>query len=409
MAMSWSTPQGMGLSALLMAEGVVPILGERPVCRRDLGRDLAEVAELSRASNIPPENASYPESPGAETPGDGKANDTPPPVPPRHPAVPGATFSPRQLAHVTALLWAIAGAIALAAILLPHGSSVNVTGWIGMAGFAGIVSVTELLLGERLPLWPNYVTQVLSVAAISAGIEFAHKSPLAFAICSLFLLPTIFAASNYPTPLLLVYLALQSGVSAGVLLTSGVPGAIAGWVALTGTTCTVGVVVHLQQQALKVAAVTDPLTGLANRRAFEPMLAHELARCDRLGHPLCVAVIDLDGFKEVNDTLGHQEGDRVLAQLSSAWSSALRPFDILARAGGDEFVLLLPSTDTSQAVEVLGRLARASSQDFSAGVALATHGSGVEDMLHRADGACYAAKHTGRRQVAVAPDRTSHG
>jgi len=325
---------------------------------------------------------------------------------PRHPNV-SSSISPRQLARFTALLWSIAAAIALVATFVPHGATVNVAGWIGLAAFAGIVAVTELLIGERLPIWPNYVTQILSVLAISIGVEFAHKSAVAFAISSLFLLPTIFAASNYPSFLLLVYLAVQSGVSAGVLLTSGVPGAFAGWVAMAGTTCTVGLVVHVQQKALKVAAVTDPLTGLANRRAFEPMLERELARCERLGHPLSVAVIDLDGFKEVNDALGHQEGDRVLAEMSQAWSGALRPFDVLARAGGDEFVLLLPSTDTVHAVEVLGRLARASAQDFSAGVAIAVPGSRVEDMLRRADNACYAAKHKGRRQVAVSPIPTT--
>lgn len=317
-------------------------------------------------------------------------------------------ISPKQIARFTALLWGIGAAIALAASFLPHGPRVDVSGWIGLAVFAAVVAVTELLIGERLPVWPNYVTQVLSLVGISVGVVFAHHSALAFAICSLYLLPTIYAASNYPSWLLALYLLVQSGVSAAVLLTSGVPGAVAGWVAMAGTAATVGLVVHVQQDALKVAAATDPLTGLANRRAFEPVLARELARCERLGHPLSVAIIDLDRFKEVNDALGHQAGDRVLAETSRAWTTALRPFDVLARAGGDEFVLMLPSTGGGQAVEILGRLTRASSQGFSAGVAEAGPGSRVEDMLRRADDACYEAKRRGRGQIAVS-DRKSEG
>jgi len=79
-------------------------------------------------------------------------------------------------------------------------------------------------------------------------------------------------------------------------------------------------------------------------------------------------IIDLDHFKEVNDVHGHQEGDRVLRDVSRRWTEALRGSDVLARAGGDEFVLLLPSTDQVQASDMLGRLAGTTDQAFSAGL-----------------------------------------
>jgi len=161
-------------------------------------------------------------------------------------------------------------------------------------------------------------------------------------------------------------------------------------------------VVHILHQALKVAATTDPLTGLANRRALEPVLAREIARCARLGHPLCLVVMDLDHFKDVNDAYGHEHGDRLLAEVSAAWCGQLRSSDVLARAGGDEFVLLLPSTGAAQAVDVLGRLYRATSQPFSAGIALAAPGCSVEDLLRDADDACYQAKQTGGGQIVLA-------
>jgi diguanylate cyclase (GGDEF)-like protein len=132
------------------------------------------------------------------------------------------------------------------------------------------------------------------------------------------------------------------------------------------------------------------------------VLGRELARCARLGHPLCLAVIDLDRFKDVNDEFGHHVGDRVLAEVSRAWCGELRAADVLARSGGDEFVLLLPSTAADQALAVLARLAGATTQPFSAGVAVASPASTVEGVLHAADGACYRAKQLGGSRVVVA-------
>jgi len=163
-----------------------------------------------------------------------------------------------------------------------------------------------------------------------------------------------------------------------------------------------GLVVHVLQEALKVAATTDSLTGLVNRRAFEPILDRELARCARLGHTVTLVVLDLDDFKAVNDDLGHQEGDRALVEVTRAWSAQLRAADVLARAGGDEFVLLLPSTGARNAMDVLARLSRSSLQRFSAGVAVADPGTCAADVMRRADGACYGAKRLGGGQVVIA-------
>ena len=170
--------------------------------------------------------------------------------------------------------------------------------------------------------------------AVTGAVLCAHHSPVSDGIAGLYVLPTIFTASFYSTRAFTIYLAAQAATSGAVLLTSGVIGASAGWAVLLGTTVTVGVAVHVLQQALQLAATTDPLTGLVNRRAFEPILARELHRCARLDHPLCLVVIDLDHFKEVNDAHGHQEGDRLLAEVSRRWTETLRSTDVLARAGG---------------------------------------------------------------------------
>jgi len=311
-------------------------------------------------------------------------------------------ISPKQVAQFSALLWAIAAAIGLLVILLPHGHGVVLAGWIGLTAFAVLVALWMAWIGERQPEWANYVLSVAAVFAASAAVGSARHDPLGYALCGLYLLPTIFAASFYDRPAFLAYLVVQAGLSAAVLFTSGLPGAPGAWVAVVGTTSTVGLVVHVLQRALKVAATTDPLTGLVNRRAFEPVLRRELSRCERLGHPLTLVVLDLDNFKSVNDDLGHEEGDRALMEVTKAWSKELRLSDVLARAGGDEFALLLPSTGWRPAMDVLARLSRSSSQRFSAGVAVAEPGSSVKDVTRRADDACYEAKHMGGGQVVVA-------
>src|ERR1019366_5011231 len=241
-------------------------------------------------------------------------------------------------------------------ILLPHGRGENVAGLSIIAAGAGVVAIGNFWQGEHIGQRANYFLSLLALLAVSAAVLCAHHSPVVDGIAGLYVLPTIFTASFYSTRAFAIYLVAQAATSGAVLLTSGVVGASAGWAVVVGTTVTVGVVVHVLQQALKVAATTDPLTGLVNRRAFEPILARELHRCARLEHPLCVVVMDLDHFKEVNDAFGHQAGDQLLGEVSRAWSETLRSTDVLARAGGDEFVLLLPSTNRSHAVDMLSRL-----------------------------------------------------
>src|SRR4029079_11124669 len=103
-------------------------------------------------------------------------------------------------------------------------------------------------------------------------------------------------------------------------------------------------------------ARTDPLTGLANRRVFAERLQTELVRAQRTRTPLCVVIIDLDGFKQINARLGHRAGDEILVRIGTAWQPELRAGDCLARYGGDEFALVLPNATTTDAAEVIQRL-----------------------------------------------------
>jgi diguanylate cyclase (GGDEF)-like protein len=152
---------------------------------------------------------------------------------------------------------------------------------------------------------------------------------------------------------------------------------------------------------LEELAHTDALTGLANRRAWESELARGLARAQRSGEPVSVAVIDIDNFKAVNDARGHGGGDALLIQVAQRWSEAIRPDDVLARVGGDEFAVLMPACTAVEAAYLIGRLrARMPSPDTcSVGVATWDGAELPDRLVLRADAALYEAKREGRDRV----------
>lgn len=165
----------------------------------------------------------------------------------------------------------------------------------------------------------------------------------------------------------------------------------------------IGVREHLEAE-LRHLAEHDSLTGLFNRRRLEAELARELARARRSGVPVCVAVLDLDGFKAFNDTNGHAAGDELLRMLATSWSSQLRASDLLGRFGGDEFLALLPDCRREQGFEVVERLRRTGAREAtcSAGLAVSEPGDDVASLIARADRALYEAKRGGRDMLALA-------
>jgi diguanylate cyclase (GGDEF)-like protein len=162
-------------------------------------------------------------------------------------------------------------------------------------------------------------------------------------------------------------------------------------------------------------ASTDALTGLANRRHLEELGRRELARARRSGRPLAVALLDVDRFKSINDTLGHAAGDDVLVAMASLLRGVLRDCDAVARWGGEEFCLLLPDTDAAGACVAVARLLaclRAEALPSRVGPVIVTASVGVtvaspaarelEEVLGRADEALYRAKREGRDRWCLA-------
>ena len=167
----------------------------------------------------------------------------------------------------------------------------------------------------------------------------------------------------------------------------------------------------------------DPLTGVFSRRHFMAMTERELANAARYSTPLSVLMLDIDDFKQVNDTYGHQIGDLVLQQFGKLFQGLLREVDIVGRYGGEEFAVVLPRTDLAQAFEVSERLRRVIEQNeiplkhglplkISVSIGISAFKDATENidaLLGRADKALYDAKHRGRNRVCVYENETPVG
>lgn len=168
---------------------------------------------------------------------------------------------------------------------------------------------------------------------------------------------------------------------------------------------------HNLKARIEELAATDDLTGVLNRRMYEITVRQEMARCRRYTQPLSMIMVDIDHFKNINDTLGHSRGDLVLRGIADAISDNLRASDYLFRYGGEEFVVLSPQTDID-GVHILANRIKTNVQKLrlpgvppltiSLGLVSSNHEMSCQDMLEKADEALYAAKTKGRNRIELA-------
>ena len=154
---------------------------------------------------------------------------------------------------------------------------------------------------------------------------------------------------------------------------------------------------------LRAEARTDPLTGIGNRRRWQEELPLEVERARRSGTVLAVALIDLDRFKQLNDTAGHRAGDSLLQSVAEGFTTQLRIVDLVSRIGGDEFATALPDTSADTAREALERLRTSLPLGATCSVGLAMWDGleSADDLVQRADGALYRAKAGGRDRLVI--------
>jgi diguanylate cyclase (GGDEF)-like protein len=184
-------------------------------------------------------------------------------------------------------------------------------------------------------------------------------------------------------------------------------------------TCLIAMVKERSEAKHKVAALTDPLTGIANRRAFMTFAERVFSRSGRDKSPISLLVFDLDHFKAINDTFGHSTGDQALQIFAGVLSRLLRPSDFAGRIGGEEFAVVLPGCDIEAAFAIANRVRAAfqgdagfvDGQSIGATVSVGVASTSVQeqslhDIIVNADTALYQAKSLGRNRVAVSEGNT---
>ena len=311
--------------------------------------------------------------------------------------------------------------------------------WFGALGITvGLQVVVWLILRlgwDRYLTWDPHYLYVPMAAAIFSLNFFAYLAPSLRMVLLMawFAMPAFMVGLAGATGVLVMSILMAMGylIAVSLLITHGhalslpFEAAVAGiFMIINGYSAVVYERLRrdraerrVLREKLNEMAITDPLTGLFNRRHFEEILRAEIARIRRYGGHCSLAMIDLDFFKNYNDTLGHLAGDALLKELAALMMSHLRVSDVFARYGGDEFGLIMVNTPKDEAILAMERLRvlvegypfrGGGIQPFgrltvSVGVAgCPEDGLDYEELVRKADAALYAAKRLGRNRVQVA-------
>jgi diguanylate cyclase (GGDEF)-like protein len=320
----------------------------------------------------------------------------------------------RLMAYTAAAMYGAAVLIDLIEVSVRGGPGVSV-----VPGLVALAIVPALAaVGPRLPRWALAPLGPIGVGLIASALA---TVPAAGDGAVLYVWPVLWTVFFFGLPGAISIVACV-GVAHGLVLLSLPPpsGYVDRWVDVTISISVVAAVVLMLTRRndellgrLADEARTDKLTGLLNRRGFEERASVELAHARRAGHAIAVVSFDIDYFKRVNDEWGHETGDRVLAHLGAVLSGQCRDVDVVARIGGEEFVVLLPATNSADGDVFTQRIRRAlAAADpsglptvrVSAGVASAIAPENVDPLLHRADSALYAAKRAGRDRTVISRD-----
>jgi diguanylate cyclase (GGDEF)-like protein len=296
-----------------------------------------------------------------------------------------------------ALLFVFKGVICAAVLVSPIGPHQPTR-------LLAAIGAIALLAGSAIWLWgaciptARYPLFALLGAVIASALVARSGTPGGMMITA-FSYPwiAIYSAHFFARRTVMALAALISVGFAVGLAIDGLSNPGVYWVVVTATTWSICLVLGELSESLRRQAGTDSLTGLLNRSGLQAAAEREHAIARRTGSPLTLAVLDLDGFKQINDRHGHGVGDRLLVDLGRSWRERLRTGDILARHGGDEFVLLLPATRVDAAEAVIERLHDEQLPvRWSSGICSWLPGESLDDCLARADARLYSVKNAMR-------------
>jgi diguanylate cyclase (GGDEF)-like protein len=341
--------------------------------------------------------------------------------------VPGSGMDLRVMARAQAGLWAGGALIALLVGVLPHPDEAWQSGFFIVAALAGSIAALIHWRAGKIPRWLLQLLPLLGTGLISLCIYFSGERLGAPSTDNemLYLWVALYSAYFFSLRAAAVQI-VWVAVAYWIVLAVSSPASVfaARWAETVGTLAVAVVLLQALRNRLvdlvdrlADAARTDPLTGLQNRRGFEEAFGLEVERARRHDRPLTVLLGDLDHFKRVNDRLGHPAGDAALMRAGELLRAGRRRIDLVARAGGEEFAVILPETGERDAYLVAERM-RAAVEDAFAdrpvpitmSFGLATfpgHGTTADSLLASADQALYAAKELGRNRTVIFSDELS--
>ena len=302
-----------------------------------------------------------------------------------------------------AVLFTAAATLSLMSLVVPHGGDVDERTALVTSLLAYPFALLLWAAADRVPTWLVHAILAMGTVMVAIGVHSGGQGRVAGSASVFFLWVAIYAAYYFPWRGVAAHMVLVAVSYAAVLVSEHERAAPALLLGMTGTATATAAVLASLASRLRAQAATDALTGLPNRRGWELALERELARAVRRRTPLCIAILDLDRFKALNDEQGHLAGDRVLKEVAATWLALVRDSDLLARYGGDEFAVILPDCYPHVAREIARRLCEreAGSLTCSAGVAWLQEGDTAESLVDRADRALYEAKAAGGNRATV--------
>jgi diguanylate cyclase (GGDEF)-like protein len=297
-----------------------------------------------------------------------------------------------------------AGCLASAAFPMAQDAPRGVLVVLGLVSLT--VTLTLVLTGAKVSPAHLHITVALVTTLISIMVAVAATEQGLMLSALGYTWIAVYVAFFFRPTAARRYAALMIAALGLSLLLARAPAAVSVWLTISTMVWVAVAILTRLNARLRAEAHTDGLTGLLNRTGFAVAAARQRAVAERRGEPLALAVIDLDEFKLTNDRGGHAAGDRLLVELAGVWTASLRPGDLLARFGGDEFVLLLAGTAEDQLENVLARLARAHPACWTAGAVLCSEQETLDEAIDRADARLYVAKGP-RRNVIGREQRAS--